>query len=249
MDTIEYRNLPAVIKSELPQVQLPENYQRAVAAIAECFTMDECKEWANKAAAAASYYKQSKDHTMEEQAKRIRLRALLRCYELIKELGDPVKGPGTMRLVPGKGRIIPAIQDEARKRIGVPYGLFNNLADASSVPRPKREVLIEHSPPISLQQLAREGRGEGEPKTSKHDIVGARKGSGVITYPPGFPNSKAHRFICDVRAMCLQLDAKKEAMSFDPKTANHLKKTALKDIEEWFGEFEKYLPVSIKRKA
>ena len=46
----------------LPSVngaRLPRTYEAARAALAECQQLDECKDWADKAAALASYAKQA----------------------------------------------------------------------------------------------------------------------------------------------------------------------------------------------
>jgi hypothetical protein len=49
-------------------------------------TFDECKTWADKAAALASYAKQSEDKGLENSSKRIKARAISRCGELLKQI-------------------------------------------------------------------------------------------------------------------------------------------------------------------
>ena len=77
---------------------MPINYEAAKKALAECETVDQCKEWIDKAAAVEAYYLQSKDKDMEHRARRIRLRATVRAGELLNTLngrpsfvGWPVK--------------------------------------------------------------------------------------------------------------------------------------------------------------
>jgi vacuolar-type H+-ATPase subunit H len=53
--------------------------------------LDECKDWTDKAAALASYAKQSQDKQLEEMAKRIRARATRRAGELLRQV-EPSKG-------------------------------------------------------------------------------------------------------------------------------------------------------------
>ena len=72
-------NLPANIDS----ARLPATYEAARVALSECVRVDECQEWADKAAALASYARQADDTTLEAYAKRIRGRVqgtdLLQC--------------------------------------------------------------------------------------------------------------------------------------------------------------------------
>jgi hypothetical protein len=66
--------------------RLPESYKQALAALEACDRIDECRTWADKAAAMASYARQAKNHSLEHYAQRIRLRAVRRMGELLKEI-------------------------------------------------------------------------------------------------------------------------------------------------------------------
>ena len=81
MSEINHSTLPSIKKASLPV-----NYEAAKTALAECTRLDECKEWADKAAALASYAKQSEDEGMFNMATRIRARAVKRCGDLLKEI-------------------------------------------------------------------------------------------------------------------------------------------------------------------
>jgi DNA primase len=70
----------------LPAAKLPDGYESAKAALARCFAIDECKEWADKAQALASYAKQAKDDSLRKDADRIQARAVRRCGELLKQI-------------------------------------------------------------------------------------------------------------------------------------------------------------------
>src|SRR5579859_1412886 len=65
---------------------LPQKYEAAMAAIAECERIDECKDWVDKAAAMASYARQAKDDSLRVMAVRIQARAERRCGELLKQI-------------------------------------------------------------------------------------------------------------------------------------------------------------------
>jgi hypothetical protein len=81
----EHTELPAQFASLVRTAPLPQIYSEAKRAIAECERLDECAEWGDKAVALASYARQVDDFEMEICARRIRLRAVRRCGELLKE--------------------------------------------------------------------------------------------------------------------------------------------------------------------
>lgn len=75
----------AIALPDIESAKLPIVYERATQALSECTRIDECKEWANKAEALASYARQSKDDTLRKMAERIQARAIRRGGELIKQ--------------------------------------------------------------------------------------------------------------------------------------------------------------------
>ena len=70
---------------------LPERYEAAKTALANCTKIDECKDWADKVAALASYAHQSKARELENNCRRIRVRATRHLGELLREI-EPSKG-------------------------------------------------------------------------------------------------------------------------------------------------------------
>ena len=66
--------LPATLPAN-SDAQLPQRYEAARSAIAECERIDECKDWSDKAAAMASYARQAKDDSLRVMAVRIQARA------------------------------------------------------------------------------------------------------------------------------------------------------------------------------
>lgn len=79
-------NLPVAADAALPQ-----RYEAARSAIAECERIDECKSWSDKAAALASYARQAKDDSLRVMSIRIQARAERRCGELLKQI-EPARG-------------------------------------------------------------------------------------------------------------------------------------------------------------
>jgi hypothetical protein len=76
----------SVILPAINDAQLPATYVRAITALSECSSLDECKSWADKSAALASYARQSKDDSMRKMAERIQARAIRRAGELLKQI-------------------------------------------------------------------------------------------------------------------------------------------------------------------
>ncbi len=75
-------------------VRLPGAYVNAKRALTECSRLDECQDWADQAAALASYAKQANDDTLHKMAVRIQARAIRRCGELLKQ-HEPKSGART----------------------------------------------------------------------------------------------------------------------------------------------------------
>ncbi len=87
-------HLPADLDRE--NVQLPRTYKDAKTSLAQCQKIEECKDWADKAAALASYAMQAGDQSLAEMARRIQGRAYRRCGELLKEI-EPGGGVDSQR--------------------------------------------------------------------------------------------------------------------------------------------------------
>ena len=83
---LNHDDLPSVANA-----QLPASYENAKTALANCSSMDECKDWADKAKALASYARQSQDESLRKMAVRIQARAIRRAGELLKQI-MPSKG-------------------------------------------------------------------------------------------------------------------------------------------------------------
>ena len=64
--------VPENIAAAVETARLPENYQRAKLALAECEAVDQCLDWADRAAALATYARQAEDAELENYARRIR---------------------------------------------------------------------------------------------------------------------------------------------------------------------------------
>jgi hypothetical protein len=138
----------AIAAQEAP---LPMRYEAACHALAECERLDECHEWANRAQAAASYYRQSKDVAMEEAARRIRLRAKRRCGEILLLIKGPA--PRNARGRPKKGSQTP--RTAAARAVGLSKVETRNVVRLARIPAPVAEAQIEASPPATEAAMLR----------------------------------------------------------------------------------------------
>jgi hypothetical protein len=125
-------------------------------ALAECEKIDECKDWADKAAALASYAKQSKDESLFKMATRIQARAIRRCGELLKEI-ETMQGKRT-DLEPSNGD---DTRLETRKSAAEKAGLSKRQKDTAlrvaNVPKEEFEAQIESDSPPTVTALAEQG--------------------------------------------------------------------------------------------
>lgn len=121
--------------------RLPASYEHARDVLASCASIDECQDWADKAAALASYARQADDKTLENYAVRIRSRAIRRAGELLKEYdarGDHRKSGDTptssQREVAEKARMSKDQQVTAVRVANVPAEAFEGQIESDSPP-------------------------------------------------------------------------------------------------------------------
>ncbi len=133
---------------------LPATYEAARAALARCEALDECKDWANKAAALASYARQSRDDSLVVMAQKIQARAIRRCGELLREVPQ-AKGvkSGPTRTAHAREAGISAYQQAVALRL-------------VSIPQEKFDALIESNSPPSVSKLTEYGKKPGTPHTN-----------------------------------------------------------------------------------
>lgn len=135
--------------------RLPEAYSAAKAAIAACARVDECKDWADKAQAVASYARQADDDTLLHHAERIKARAIRRCGELLREF-DADRGGRPSKTNAGTGTGF-----TTRKQVADEAGLSDRQRHAAlrvaAVPEPEFEAAVEADKPATVTDLAERG--------------------------------------------------------------------------------------------
>lgn len=182
--------LPAVVKS----APLPVSYETARVALEACYEVDECKAWADKAIALASYARQCKDEDLINLAKRIHGRAIRRCGQLMKEL-EPKHGANTPPRNGAKGPEADRagtrpIQVLTRKAAGEAAGLSDSQRKTAirvaNVPAEDFERQVESDDPPTVTKLAAQGT-KAKPKplidlgdTDPEDFKAATKAIGTL---------------------------------------------------------------------
>ena len=146
------------------QARLPRTYEAAREALATCQNIDECKDWADKAAALASYAKQAEDETLMKMAARIKARATRRAGELLTQI-QPASGGRPSKTNDG------ADSSYSRKKAARDAGMSERqqvtAQRIAAVPAEDFEEQVEGDEPPTLTQLAQQGikpKAKPEPK-------------------------------------------------------------------------------------
>ena len=137
---------------------LPERYEEARSALAECHRIDECKDWASKAEALSSYARQMDDDTLLNFAKRIQSRAIRRAGELLKDFQSP--GARTDQPTVGIG---PRSQRQAAEAAGMSARQEKTAVRIANVPENDFEAAVESDTPLSVTKLAAMGKRDAPP--------------------------------------------------------------------------------------
>jgi hypothetical protein len=143
-------NLPS---TSVESAQLPILYENAKVALSECSRIDECQQWADKAAAMASYAKQAKDETLHRYAERIKARAITRCGELLKAI-QPASGMHMKQ----EGAHHFQTREQAATDAGLSEHQRKTALRVASVDPAVREAMIESDSPPTITELAELGK-------------------------------------------------------------------------------------------
>lgn len=149
-------SLPSNIS--VSSARLPAAYEAAKTALANCASIDECQEWANKAEALASYAKQADDDTLRKHADRIQARAVRRCGELLKQFN----GRGVNQYTKDdEGTLI--TQKQAASDAGLSDHQRVTAVRVANVPEPDFDAAVESEAPPTVTKLADMGRVPRQP--------------------------------------------------------------------------------------
>jgi hypothetical protein len=191
------------------ETQLPASYVAARTALAECQSVDECKDWADKAAALAAYAKQAEDIELEQMAARIRARAMRRAGELLKQFQNE-----RARTDLAEGAHLQT-QAKAASEAGFSEWQAKNAVRIANIPQDDFDRQVEGNSPPTITTLADQGK---QPRLRPDDYL---KGRDPAAY------NKALHFIgamreyakelasYDIEAVIPNLDEKQRAAARD----------------------------------
>lgn len=170
--------MPAALPQEVLALsaRLPQTYEAAKVALTECAQVDECQDWADKAAALASYAKQAEDDTLYKTAIRIQARALKRAGELLLQFdargGDRSKSEGA------------PTSAQSRQQVASDAGMSRHqqvtAVRVARVPAREFEAVVESEAPPTVTKLAAAGTARRQPSAA----APAREPEPRIVSPP-----------------------------------------------------------------
>lgn len=138
-----------------PMARLPQSYESARTALANCVQIDECQSWADKAAALASYAKQANDEELMKMATRIRDRAIRRAGELLKQI-EPGKGGRPSET--SRGAPTSFTRKQAADEAGMSRDQMHTALRVANVPAEDFERQVESDKPPTVTALAEQGK-------------------------------------------------------------------------------------------
>lgn len=223
----------AKIKTE--GARLPQTYENAKQALQKCEQIDECKDWADKAEALASYARQANDDTLHHLALRIKARATRRAHMLSKDFDGRKKFTGnryTGKI--SKGDLTSLTRKKALSEAGFSTYQQRTISRIGAIPEERFERLVESDDPPTLSKLAEIGRKPLSPEEQKRkDYLESDK-------PEGFKNANLFAsHIYDLYQFCS--DKKNNPTLVingidNPDRAKELRQQ-IKTIENWFDQF------------
>jgi hypothetical protein len=158
--------LPANVDVDVSSARLPETYENAKNALANCVQVDECQQWANKAEALASYAKQADDDTLRKLADRIQARAVRRCGELLKQYD----GRGGDRTGKNEGaHTFATSRSDAARDAGMSPHQQRTAVNVANVPDDDFEQAVEGDDPPTVTKLAERGRQPRDPQPTQRE--------------------------------------------------------------------------------
>ena len=224
---------PPVITDSLStaRARLPVAYQTAKTLLAQCSKIDECKDWADKAEALASYARQAKDDSLRKHADRIQARAIRRAGELLKEFDG--RDGRNLPKKEGNHPFSSPTQTKAAEEAGMSEYQQKTAVRVANVPEEEFEDAVDSDNPPTVTRLAEEGK-KSRPKSDKPGLGGP--------VPAGF--GEATHFLGTVSRFaefCQEKQAEIIAGGLLPHEITTLKQN-IAIIDAWLDELLEILP-------
>ena len=156
------QNLPSNI--EVSQAQLPQAYEHAKTALAQCASIDECVEWTDKWTALCTYARMSDDETLLKTAMRIKARAIRRTGELMLLFKSPGARTDQPLYPEGKRLDEPTTMTDAATKAGLSEKQRNTAVSAAKIPEDQFEEMVESDTPPTNDKLLKFNQFMQSPK-------------------------------------------------------------------------------------
>jgi hypothetical protein len=140
-------------KIEINSAKLPEVYNNAVTALKNCVEIDEVKDWTDKMAAIASYWRQTNDETMFNMAQKIRAQSYRRMGELLSEYD----GRGNYSEQSKKDIGVRFTKTEIATQSGLSERETKTATRLSNIPEPEFNDLLEAEKVPTITELSKHG--------------------------------------------------------------------------------------------
>lgn len=141
-------------KIEINSAKLPEVYNNAVTALKNCVDIDEVKDWTDKMAAIASYWRQTNDETMFNMAQKIRAQSYRRMGELLSEFDAKGKRTDIELTDANVGKLS---QNQVAEDAGISERQQVTSVRLSRIPEPEFNDLLESEKVPTIKELAKHG--------------------------------------------------------------------------------------------
>ena len=150
--SISVATLAMASELDVRNAPLPERYEAAKVALVACQRVDECKDWADKAVALASYARQADDDTLYDTAIRIQARAVRRCGQLLEDYQTGAKGGRPS----GNSTATDTVsQRAAAEQAGMSKRQEVTARRLANIPEDEFEAAIESDNPPTVTTLSR----------------------------------------------------------------------------------------------
>jgi len=195
------------------RIKLPESYEAAKKAIAQCAELDECAHWIDKAAAMAACARIAEDDAMLKDAMRIQARAVRQLGELIK-LVPTAQGQRSELHV---GGVRKSPRRQAIDGAGISERRATTAQRVANVPREIFDEQIEAANPPTVSALAKQGT-QPRPQPTNVELVdddamvalGKKLITAVVGHLRGIPTTRERvdfrrRLLADITDEMLRL--------------------------------------------
>jgi hypothetical protein len=219
--------LRAPTAEEIAQAKLPAAYEAAKRAVMACVRIDECKDWADKAAALRVYAIQRHDNFLRAAATRLEARAERRIGELLKEIPDTNRGrPPEIQ----EGTLPNLTRAAAAEQAGLSEHQRKTAIRMANMPEEEFERAIKSASPPTVTQLAERG------KVARPAVPG----------PPVTPADPAEvaetqSALAAFAEFCAEHDATSIASAIELRDAEALRCFVAR-IDAWLKQFAAKLP-------